>query len=1260
MPTTLRNAVITSVLLLAAMTPAYAGTALFTSASDTVKIPESPDISGDGSLTYSGNTLTLDMAGASEGIWLLPDLGAVTAGDCVATLWFSSAPSPGTSDGDGIALSMQPGTYTDQELRVFFGRESGETVVIAGRDAMSAVISFQFPATCLGLRLAREDDQVKFAWHDGTAWQGLGNYTLNSGAETQTMHFALVGANGGGDPAYDVDEISVTSANIDDANKPVVNSAAVGGYGTLETAGTGSDEIALVRVGGTRYQMGFWYGYLLAEDIRACADALFTAAGYTDTEYDTFKGLLWNSAYFDTEAYESELQGMVDGCAAAVVEGQAASGSEITLEELIRVQLVPDMSEFQCGLYAAWGAATANGHLYQLRNLDWNMDFGIQDYPSVAIYEPNDGNRHSVIGFAGLIGCAVGGMCDKGIAVSEIMGSFGDTEDYTTVAGIPFPFLLRDCIYHDETLAEALTRIQNAERTNQYHYGISGLDGSGDEDARLLFTSDSRYDEFGGGDAVLPHPYHSPFYTPLTDVVYWKGADGSGNENLYNAINARYGTIDDTEAQEIAVADGVSTTLVSIVYDCTSLDFWVAYANGLDRATNQTFVPFDLTGANVTYSLGDEFAVLDSDFYDGMLDDRSGYGSDQRMAFFAASSNDATRVAFWAVNRTNYNTAFYTVEIGDPSSWERLSEDIAQVPDAPIAWTPDDLYLLVGPYRIPVTGPQRGELLTHTVHGYDLDDTTATLLASDNWLVTHEQGDMVALPVLADGAEDPTREPVVMTDFASAGHLSVDWPAVARDASAVGFAAYDGSPDGIQPDCGDVYVLPSFDAIIAAPKRPGTYVSTLAPTALDDPILNPIRVNENGVDNFAHVPKFSQDNSLTFFCEDWNNVFRDSDFFGTLAVADFDVMLGKSSGAGEDVRFAGTGNQFISGVTGGGTRVIYQKDDTPGVLHLYVATLRVETEVEGDEYTGGGAVNAIETTEPQEVNDASGTVIEIDTGVVIDFPDAEEQEIEISTPVEPPTEAQLPDEDEDGNPDVDDIPITREFGPSGTTFAPPVEVTITYTDAEVAGLDESALRVFLFNGALDEYEEVTTITGRNTVNNTITFTVDHFSKYGLGALLDTDGDGTPDRDDGDDDNDGDPDGTDPNPLDTDNDGVDNADDPDDDCDGTPDGDDTYPLDTDNDGTPNNIDNDDDADGIDDSVDLYLFDTDNDGERNDVDDDDDNDGYTDEEELLAGTDPLDSDDNPAAVPVGATFALLAFMLLVTALGFKRLRQVKQNT
>jgi PhoPQ-activated pathogenicity-related protein/chitodextrinase len=364
-----------------------------------------------------------------------------------------------------------------------------------------------------------------------------------------------------------------------------------GGSGTKEIVGEGSDRVTVVRLSGNRYQMGFWYGYLLADQIDAVWSA-FSALIESGAEFpagalEQAVSQLWKSQYFDTAAWQTEFEGIARGC-------QAAGHPGITVDVLKKIIVIPDLSEYNCSLFAAWGEATAGNQMFQLRNLDWTMDLGIQDYPVVAIYDPDDGLKHAVIGFAGLVGIAGGGMNEQGIAVSEIMGYFCD-EEY--LAGIPFPVLLRDVLYHDRTLTEALTRMQNATRTNQYHYCV-GDPNAEDPKARLLFTSRERFDMWADNESVTgQHPCHPrviPFHAPLNDAIYWKNHNGRDNEILYNGLLARYGTLDAAGAIELARAAGVQSTVLSIVYRNSGLDFWVAYANGLDPAQNQNYVHIEL------------------------------------------------------------------------------------------------------------------------------------------------------------------------------------------------------------------------------------------------------------------------------------------------------------------------------------------------------------------------------------------------------------------------------------------------------------------------------------------------------------------------------------------------------------------------------------------------------------------------------------------------------------------------------------------
>jgi len=320
----------------------------------------------------------------------------------------------------------------------------------------------------------------------------------------------------------------------------------------------------------------------------------------------------------------------------------------------------------------------------------------------------------------------------------------------------------------------------------------------------------------------------------------------------------------------------------------------------------------------------------------------------------------------------------------------------------------------------------QGETRTFT-----LDNPSTTSLPSNNWLVTKSWPGTAAIPILPNGNADPNRTPVIVTTFP----VDTDWPAIAADGSAVTFAAMD--------NYSDIYLVRNLQSIIAAPKIPGTDVSTLAPASIADSNLVAIRTNEGGIDNFAHVPLFSQDNSLVFFTEDWNHLpaYAGGSFFSWMAFSDFDIMLSGSDGAGSDMRFANPGNQYICSVTPGGVRLIYDAGNATDFA-LFMTSLETETSVSGNDVANqtievqaeGEPIsvtlgdNAIEispdATEDFTIGDGSGTQITLPPGQVVDFPSGQPATITVSTPTSLVGAPQLPI---DGS--IEAVPVVRQLVP---------------------------------------------------------------------------------------------------------------------------------------------------------------------------------------------------------------------------------------
>ena len=161
----------------------------------------------------------------------------------------------------------------------------------------------------------------------------------------------------------------------------------------------------------------------------------------------------------------------------------------------------------------------------------------------------------------------------------------------------------------------------------------------------------------------------------------------------------------------------------------------------------------------------------------------------------------------------------------------------------------------------------------------------------------------------------------------------------------------------------------------------------------------------------------------------------------------------------------------------------------------------VSTNVDFDPWLGSAVVTEIQTIEidGQEYNISDEGVlleeVEITTG--------ENNEIVIG--ISPGT-VLLDDEgnplssiDVSGDPEntpSDDYILAYEFSPSGAVFDPAITIVITYNEDDIpAGVDEENLVIAYYDGIAGEWIEIAGIV--DTVNNTITAYVTHFTSYAL-------------------------------------------------------------------------------------------------------------------------------------------------------------------
>ncbi len=347
--------------------------------------------------------------------------------------------------------------------------------------------------------------------------------------------------------------------------------------GVVTTVGTGDDEIKVAVVRGTPYEMGKQLGTLLADDVRETTENFLEAFRKEYGEQanvDIFLDAAWkeNAPYIDSRVLD-EMQGLADG-------------SGVPLEDLRRMHMVPVVSPYACSGVAMWGDATLDGHTYQLRNLDYTMDAGLQDHPLIVVYLPDKGTAHFNITFAGYIASNTGMNADH-IVLGE-KGRSPSSEFPYDIKGIHFSFLFRSLMYDAATLDDVLHTIDTASLLKK-RYCLYFSDGNGDGIGAKVYVDgpdDGKITVWHDNDSADPM---APDIFP--GVIYYTMKD----EDAADYIRTLYGKFDAGNMISLSrLVAGMGGNLMDVVYDATTLEIWVAYANGNQDAALQKYVHVDL------------------------------------------------------------------------------------------------------------------------------------------------------------------------------------------------------------------------------------------------------------------------------------------------------------------------------------------------------------------------------------------------------------------------------------------------------------------------------------------------------------------------------------------------------------------------------------------------------------------------------------------------------------------------------------------
>ncbi|KRX04245.1 hypothetical protein PPERSA_11369 [Pseudocohnilembus persalinus] len=255
----------------------------------------------------------------------------------------------------------------------------------------------------------------------------------------------------------------------------------------------GDNQITIVNVTGTYYEMGYKTGVLMKEEINSNLNEMnkyvvqqiddllenFGVPAYLvkilvnkniEKLGDYLLGLNWELAFpYIPTRYIDEMQGLADG-------------SQASFQLIRNWNMFPELIKAHCTIVGAWAPSTKGDKLLTLRSLDFDHASPMNKNPLITVYHPTqqDGENKSYpfsnIGYAGLIG-ALTANGSQGVSVAEKVWLPRDTSNNpTTYQGKPWMFALRDLAEFELTIQDLDDALWNTDRTCRIHVGIASAE----------------------------------------------------------------------------------------------------------------------------------------------------------------------------------------------------------------------------------------------------------------------------------------------------------------------------------------------------------------------------------------------------------------------------------------------------------------------------------------------------------------------------------------------------------------------------------------------------------------------------------------------------------------------------------------------------------------------------------------------------------------------------------------------------------------
>ena len=365
------------------------------------------------------------------------------------------------------------------------------------------------------------------------------------------------------------------------------------------------DGLRVVYLSGSPYELGRQHGEALREEVReSVSQVLGYFRHYVTIPWVNARLANWwldrgwtPARAFVPPAILEELRGLADG-------------SGVPLQELYRLHAIPDRT-YACSNFAAWGRATGGGRLIHVRNLDWNVQAGIQRFATIFVVRPTGTYAFVSVGWAGFVGVLTG-INDQQVSIGQVGAATVDA----TFKGEPMAFVMRRVLETSDDVDEAASVIRSAHRTIGTNYVIADAKA---RRAIAVETTRSRIKMFEANDAAERGVHYA---RPMEDAVFRAdtavdpvirnqqlashgnprrpGLEDPSGSSAYDVrylgpaagLHAFFGRLDPAHAQEIARAIAPPSNIQSVVFAWP--DLWVANAEGTTPAARAPYHHLDL------------------------------------------------------------------------------------------------------------------------------------------------------------------------------------------------------------------------------------------------------------------------------------------------------------------------------------------------------------------------------------------------------------------------------------------------------------------------------------------------------------------------------------------------------------------------------------------------------------------------------------------------------------------------------------------